>query len=67
MRERISNTGEYGDLTRRPRLITEETRREMPRTLEEVWSGAFAEEWIAEHRRGGARCKTLHDGVLLGP
>ncbi len=61
MRERISNTAEYGDLTRGPRLITEETRREMKRILDEVRSGAFAKEWIAEHRRGGAKFKKLHD------
>ncbi len=61
MREKISNTAEYGDLTRGPRLITEETRREMQRILEEVRSGAFAKEWIAEHRRGGANFKKLHD------
>lgn len=61
MREKISNTAEYGDLTRGPRLITDETRREMKRILEEVRNGAFAKEWIAEHRRGGAKFKKLHD------
>ena len=61
MRERISNTAEYGDLTRGPRIITEETRREMRRILDEVRSGAFAKEWIAEHRSGGRRFKKLHD------
>jgi len=61
MRERISNTAEYGDLTRGPRLITEETRREMRRILDEVCSGAFAKEWIAEHRSGGRNFRKLHD------
>jgi len=61
MRERISNTAEYGDLTRGPRLITEETHREMKRILDEVRSGAFAKEWIAEHRSGEAKFKKLHD------
>lgn len=61
MRERISNTAEYGDLTRGPRLITDETRREMKRILDEVRSGAFAKEWIAEHRSGGKTFKKLHD------
>ena len=61
MRERISNTAEYGDLTRGPRLITDETRREMKRILDEVRSGAFAREWIAEHRSGGAKFRKLHD------
>lgn len=61
MREKISNTAEYGDLTRGPRLITEETRRELKRILDEVRSGAFAKEWIAEHAQGGAKFKSLHD------
>jgi ketol-acid reductoisomerase len=64
MRERISNTAEYGDLTRGPRIITEETRREMRRILDEVRSGAFAKEWIAEHRSGGKNFKKLHDADL---
>jgi ketol-acid reductoisomerase len=64
MRERVSNTAEYGDLTRGPRLITEETRREMRRILDEVRSGAFAKEWIAEHRSGGKNFKKLHDADL---
>jgi ketol-acid reductoisomerase len=64
MRERISNTAEYGDLTRGPMLITEETRREMRRILDEVRSGAFAKEWIAEHRHGGKNFKRLHDADL---
>jgi ketol-acid reductoisomerase len=64
MRERISNTAEYGDLTRGPKLITEETRREMRRILDEVRSGAFAKEWIAEHRSGGKNFKKLHDADL---
>ncbi len=61
MRDAISNTAEYGDLTRGPRLITDATRAEMGRILEEIRSGAFAREWIAEHRAGGARFKRLHD------
>ena len=64
MRERISNTAEYGDLTRGPRIITEETRREMRRILDEVRSGVFAKEWIAEHRSGGKNFKKLHDADL---
>jgi len=61
MRKKISNTAEYGDLTRGPRLITEETRREMKRILDEVRSGTFAREWIAEHRSGSAKFKKLYD------
>lgn len=61
MRDRISNTAEYGDLTRGPRVITEAVRAEMRRILEEVRGGAFAREWIAECRAGGTRFKALHD------
>lgn len=61
MRERISNTAEYGDLTRGPRLVPDATRNEMQRILEEIRSGAFAREWISEHRSGGKEFKRLHD------
>jgi ketol-acid reductoisomerase len=52
MRYSISNTAEYGDYTRGPRIITEETRAEMRRILGEIQSGDFAREWIAENRAG---------------
>jgi ketol-acid reductoisomerase len=52
MRYSISNTAQYGDLTRGPRIITEKTRKEMKRILEEVQSGAFAREWILECKAG---------------
>ncbi len=50
MRYSISNTAQYGDLTRGPRIITEETKKEMRKILEEVQSGQFAREWILECR-----------------
>jgi ketol-acid reductoisomerase len=50
MRYSISNTAQYGDLTRGPRIITEETKKEMKKILEEVQSGQFAREWILECR-----------------
>ena len=50
MRYSISNTAQYGDLTRGPRIITEETRKEMRKILEEIQSGQFAKEWILECR-----------------
>ena len=53
MRDSISNTAEYGDMTRGPRVITEETRAEMRKILGEIQSGEFAREWIAENRAGG--------------
>src|SRR6058998_2737926 len=53
MRYSISDTAEYGDYTRGPRLITAPVRAEMQRILADIQSGAFAREWIAESRQGG--------------
>ena len=52
MRHSISNTAEYGDMTRGPRVITDETREAMRKILGEIQSGEFATEWIAENRAG---------------
>jgi ketol-acid reductoisomerase len=52
MRYSISDTAEYGDLTRGKRIITSETRQEMKRILEEVQTGRFAKEWISENQMG---------------
>ena len=52
MRYSISDTAEYGDLTRGKRVITAETRREMKRMLEEIQNGSFAREWILENQVG---------------
>ncbi len=59
MRYSISDTAEYGDLTRGPRVIDERVRAEMGRILEEIRSGAFAEEWMAENRAGRSRFEAL--------
>jgi ketol-acid reductoisomerase len=53
MRYSISDTAEYGDYTRGPRIVTDETRAEMKKILTEIQSGSFAKEWLAEHRSGG--------------
>lgn len=50
MRYSISDTAEYGDYTRGPRIITDETRKEMRKILSEVQSGEFAREWILENQ-----------------
>jgi len=50
MRYSISDTAEYGDLTRGPRIVTEETRKEMKKILAEIQSGEFAREWILENQ-----------------
>src|SRR5689334_9395721 len=52
MRYSISNTAEYGDLTRGKRIISEPTREAMKKILGEIQSGEFAKEWIAENRAG---------------
>lgn len=52
MRKRVSDTAEYGDLTRGKRIITERTRKEMKVILKEVQSGKFAREWIKENENG---------------
>jgi ketol-acid reductoisomerase len=52
MRYSISDTAEYGDLTRGPRIIDDRVKAEMRTILDEIRSGAFAEEWIAESRAG---------------
>ena len=52
MRYSISDTAEHGDYTAGPRIVTEETRREMKRLLEEIQSGQYARAWMAEHAAG---------------
>jgi ketol-acid reductoisomerase len=59
MRYSISNTAEYGDITRGPRIITDETRREMKRILGEIQSGEFAKEWLLENRVGRPRFNAI--------
>ena len=50
MRYSISNTAQYGDLTRGPRVVTEETKKEMKKILTEIQDGVFAKEWMLECR-----------------
>lgn len=52
MRYSVSNTAEYGDMTRGPRIIDDRTRLEMKKILSEIRSGAFAREWILENLAG---------------
>ena len=52
MRAAISDTAEYGDYTRGPRIVTEDTKREMKKILTEIQSGQFAREWILENQAG---------------
>ena len=59
MRYSISNTAEYGDLTRGPRIVTDETKAEMRRILEEIQSGRFAREWVMENQTGQVSFKAM--------
>ena len=59
MRYSVSNTAEYGDYSRGPRVVTEETRAEMKRILHEIQSGQFAREWILENRAGAPAFKAM--------
>jgi len=52
MRYSISNTAQYGDITRGPRVITGETKQEMKKILGEIQDGSFAKEWIKEYKDG---------------
>ncbi len=57
MRYSVSNTAEYGDYTRGPRIITDATRAEMKKILTEIQNGQFAREWILENRAGAPAFK----------
>jgi ketol-acid reductoisomerase len=61
MRFSVSNTAEYGDLTRGKRIISDATRQAMKDVLGEIQSGAFAREWIAENRAGQENFKRMRE------
>jgi ketol-acid reductoisomerase len=61
MRDSISNTAEYGDMTRGPRVIGPEVREAMRKVLDDIQSGEFAKEWIAENRAGAENFQRLRD------
>jgi ketol-acid reductoisomerase len=61
MRYSISNTAEYGDLTRGQRVIGEDSRKAMKELLGEIRSGAFAREWIAENRAGQENFRRMRE------
>lgn len=52
MRQRVSDTAEYGDYSRGPRIVTDRTRKEMKKILKEIQSGKFAREWMKENKTG---------------
>jgi ketol-acid reductoisomerase len=59
MRYSVSNTAEYGDLTRGPRIITDTTKQEMKKILGEIQTGVFAREWILENKANAPVFKAL--------
>jgi ketol-acid reductoisomerase len=59
MRYSISNTAEFGDYTRGPRIITDETKAEMKRILADIQSGRFARDWVAECQAGQPSFKAM--------
>ena len=61
MRYSISNTAEYGDLSRGPRIITPQTKDEMKKILSEITSGEFAKEWVNEHQSGLKNFNALYE------
>ena len=61
MRYSISNTAEYGDMTRGPRVIGPEVRQSMKQILGEIQSGDFAREWIAENRAGAENFNRMRE------
>jgi ketol-acid reductoisomerase len=61
MRYSISDTAEYGDLTRGPRIITDAVKAEMRKILDEIQDGRFAAEWVAESESGRAKYKALQE------
>ena len=61
MRYSISNTAEYGDMTRGQRVISDATREAMKQILSDIQSGDFAREWIAENRAGQENFKRMRE------
>ena len=61
MRYSISNTAEYGDLTRGEKVVGDETRKAMKEILAGIQDGSFAREWIEENRRGGRKFAALRE------
>src|SRR5437868_2355758 len=61
MRYSVSNTAEYGDYTRGPRIVTAETKKEMKKILTEIQEGKFAKEWIEEAKSGGKKFKAMKE------
>jgi ketol-acid reductoisomerase len=67
MRYSISDTAEYGDVTRGPRVITPATKKAMQKILKEIQSGKFAREWVKESEEGRANFNALREAGAKHP
>ena len=67
MRYSISDTAEYGDYTRGPRIVTDQTRAEMKKILSEIQSGEFARTWLAENREGRKKFLAMRESAKDQP
>jgi ketol-acid reductoisomerase len=67
MRYSISDTAEYGDYTRGPRIVTDETRKEMKKILSEIQSGEFAKKWLEENRTGRKNFLAMREKAMDQP
>jgi ketol-acid reductoisomerase len=67
MRYSVSDTAEYGDYTRGPRVVNEETRAEMKKILAEIQSGQFAREWINENKAGRKKFLAMREAARSQP
>src|SRR5271170_2471608 len=67
MRYSVSDTAEYGDYTRGPRIVTSDTRKEMKKILSEIQSGQFAKEWIDENKSGRHKFLALRQAAQEQP
>jgi ketol-acid reductoisomerase len=67
MRYSVSDTAEYGDYTRGPRIVNQQTRDEMKKILSEIQSGQFAREWIAENKTGRHKFLAMRESAREQP
>lgn len=67
MRHSVSDTAEYGDISRGPRIVTDDTKATMRKILSEIQSGEFAREWMAEYRAGSPRLNAAREAIADHP
>ena len=67
MRYSVSDTAEYGDYTRGPRIVNEQTRAEMKKILAEIQSGEFARQWIDENKTGRKKFLAMREAARNQP